>query len=84
MIIALRPGLVAGSGGPTTGAIVQSGETVLTLTIDRPMRIRAYIPEPALSRISPGMNVTVTTDGLANKTLVVISGCARHEVSPAS
>lgn len=45
------------------GAIVQSGETVLTLTIDRPMRIRAYIPEPDLSRISPGMNVTVTTDG---------------------
>ena len=47
------------------GAIVQPGETVLTLTIDRPMRVRAYIPEPDLSRISPGMAVTVRTDGNA-------------------
>jgi HlyD family secretion protein len=47
------------------GAIVQPGETVLTLTIDRPMRVRAYIPEPDLSRIAPGMAVTVTTDGNA-------------------
>lgn len=45
------------------GAIVQPGETVLTLTIDRPMRVRAYIPEPDLTRISPGMAVTVTADG---------------------
>ncbi len=45
------------------GAIVQPGETVLTLTIDRPMRVRAYIPEPDLARISPGMAVTVRTDG---------------------
>ncbi len=47
------------------GAIVQAGETVLTLTIDRPMRVRAYIPEPDLSRISPGMAVNVTADGNA-------------------
>ncbi|MGY4395895.1 HlyD family secretion protein [Sphingomonas sp. UYAg733] len=45
------------------GAIVQPGETVLTLTIDRPMRVRAYIAEPDLSRISPGMKVLVTADG---------------------
>lgn len=45
------------------GAIVQPGETVLTLTIDRPMRVRAYIPEPDLARISPGMAVTLRTDG---------------------
>lgn len=45
------------------GAIVQPGETVLTLTIDRPMRVRAYIPEPDLTRISPGMAVTVKADG---------------------
>lgn len=45
------------------GAIVQPGETVLTLTIDRPMRVRAYIPEPDLTRISPGMAVTVKVDG---------------------
>jgi HlyD family secretion protein len=45
------------------GAIVQPGETVLTLTIDRPMRIRAYVDEPDLHRIGPGMHVLVTTDG---------------------
>ncbi|MDH7976027.1 HlyD family efflux transporter periplasmic adaptor subunit [Sphingomonas sp. AR_OL41] len=49
------------------GAIVQPGETVLTLTIDRPMRVRAYIPEPDLSRIAPGMAVIVTTDGNARR-----------------
>src|SRR5262245_49707694 len=45
------------------GAIVQYGETVLRLNFDRPMRVRAYIDEPALHRISPGMRVLVTTDG---------------------
>ena len=45
------------------GAIVQPGETVFTLTIDRPMRVRAYVPEPDLGRISPGMKVEVLGDG---------------------
>ncbi len=45
------------------GAIVQGGETVMTLTIDRPMRVRAYIAQGSLSRISPGMAVLVTADG---------------------
>lgn len=47
------------------GAIVQAGETVLTLTIDRPMRVRAYVDEADLSRISPDMAVEVTDDGSA-------------------
>jgi HlyD family secretion protein len=45
------------------GAIVQGGETVLTISIDRPMRVRAYVSETDLSRISPGMRVEVTADG---------------------
>lgn len=45
------------------GAIVQPGETVLTLSLDRPLRVRAYIAEPDLSRVAPGMKVTVTADG---------------------
>ncbi|HKX79303.1 MAG TPA: HlyD family efflux transporter periplasmic adaptor subunit [Novosphingobium sp.] len=45
------------------GAIVQPGETVLTLTIDRPMRLRAYVGAEDLSRISPGMAVKVSADG---------------------
>ena len=45
------------------GAIVQGGETVFTLTIDRPMRVRAYVAQGALARISPGMAVLVSADG---------------------
>jgi len=45
------------------GAIVQPGETVLTLTIDNPMRVRAYIDESDLPRLAPGMHVLVTADG---------------------
>ena len=61
--------LIAASAGTVVtrarepGAIVQPGETVLTLSIDRPLRVRAYIDESALSRISPGMAVAVTADG---------------------
>jgi HlyD family secretion protein len=61
--------LVATEGGTVLtrarepGAIVQGGETVFTLTIDRPMRVRAYIAEPDLGRVSPGMAVMVTADG---------------------
>ncbi|MEO6716818.1 MAG: HlyD family efflux transporter periplasmic adaptor subunit [Novosphingobium sp.] len=45
------------------GAIVQPGETVYTLTVDRPMRLRAYVAQTALSRIGPGMMVLVKADG---------------------
>jgi HlyD family secretion protein len=45
------------------GAIALAGETVFVLTIDRPMRVRAYVAEDDLSRISPGMAVRVTIDG---------------------
>lgn len=45
------------------GAIVQPGETVMTLTIDRPMRVRAYVDEPDLHRVAPGMHVLVRADG---------------------
>lgn len=45
------------------GAIVQPGETVLTLSLNRPLRVRAYVAEPDLSRVAPGMEVTVTADG---------------------
>ena len=45
------------------GAIVQPGQTVLTLSIDRPLRVRAYVAETDLSRISTGTKVTVSADG---------------------
>lgn len=45
------------------GAIVQPGQTVLTLSIDRPLRVRAYVAETDLSRVAPGMKVEVSADG---------------------
>jgi HlyD family secretion protein len=60
--------LVAPSGGIITtrvrepGAIVNAGETVLTLTLDAPVWVRAYVSEPDLGRIHPGMVAAVTTD----------------------
>lgn len=45
------------------GAIVQPGDTIFTLTIDRPLRIRAYVAEPDLGRVAPGQSVEVTADG---------------------
>jgi len=45
------------------GAIAMAGETIFVVTIDRPMRVRAYVAEADLSRISPGMDVLVTADG---------------------
>ncbi|BAK64979.1 HlyD family secretion protein [Sphingobium sp. SYK-6] len=45
------------------GAIVAPGETVFTLAIDRPLRVRAYVGEKQLSRVAPGMKVAVTADG---------------------
>lgn len=61
-IVALEGGTVL-TRAREPGAIVQAGETVYTLTIDRPLRIRAYIAEPDIGRVSPGMNVEVNADG---------------------
>lgn len=44
------------------GAIVPAGTTVLTVSLRRPVWVRAYIPEPDLGRIQPGMRVKVYTD----------------------
>lgn len=44
------------------GAIVQPGETVFTLAITRPVRVRAYVAEADLGRIAPGMAVRIKTD----------------------
>lgn len=45
------------------GAITQPGETVLTIALTQPVRIRAYVAEPDLPKVRPGMAVKVTVDG---------------------
>jgi HlyD family secretion protein len=44
------------------GAIVQAATTVLTVSLTRPVWVRAYVPEPSLGRVHPGMKVRVYTD----------------------
>lgn len=49
------------------GAIVQAGQTVYTVALVDPVWIRAYVPEPRLGRMQPGMKVTLTTDSSPGK-----------------
>lgn len=45
------------------GAIVSPSDVVYVLSLTRPVWIRAYVAEPNLSRIHPGMAVEVAIDG---------------------
>ncbi|HTL58505.1 MAG TPA: secretion protein HlyD [Candidatus Limnocylindrales bacterium] len=49
------------------GAILPAGTTVLTVSLKRPVWVRAYVSEPDLGRIHPGMKVTVHTDSTPAK-----------------
>lgn len=49
------------------GAIVQAGQTVYTLLLNDPVWIRAYVPQPRLGRIKPGMAVKVEIDSMPGK-----------------
>lgn len=45
------------------GAMAAPGQTIFTLALVHPVRVRAYVSEPDLSRVRPGMAVKVTADG---------------------
>ena len=49
-----------------TGAIVSPADTVFVLSLVEPVWIRAYVAEPDLGRIHPGMKVKVTSDTRPN------------------
>jgi HlyD family secretion protein len=44
------------------GAVVGAARTVYVLSLDEPVWIRVYVPEPWLGRVKPGMPATVLTD----------------------
>lgn len=44
------------------GSVLNAGEPVFTISIDEPVWIRAYISEPNLGKIYPGMDAEVITD----------------------
>jgi HlyD family secretion protein len=45
------------------GAILQAGSTVYSISLEKPVWIRAYVHEPELGQVPPGTKVTVHTDG---------------------
>lgn len=49
------------------GAIVQPGATVLTLSLDRPVWVRAFVDEPNMGLVVPGTEVEIFTDSRPNK-----------------
>lgn len=49
------------------GAIVEAGQTVYTVALTDPVWIRAYVPQPRLGRIKPGMPVKLSIDSMPGK-----------------
>ncbi len=49
------------------GAILQAGSAVFTLSLVNPVWVRAYVQEPDLGRIHPGMKVEIRTDSRREK-----------------
>lgn len=49
------------------GAMAEAGANILVLSLDRPVWVRAYVPEAQLGRVSMGMPVLVHTDGRPGK-----------------
>ncbi len=49
------------------GAVLQAGSPVFTLCLVSPVWVRAYVQEPDLGRIHPGMKVEIRTDSRRDK-----------------
>jgi HlyD family secretion protein len=65
--------LYAPSAGVIQDRIMEPGDMaspttpVFTLALDRPMWVRAYVPEPSLGKIIPGMKAQIPTDRFSGK-----------------
>jgi HlyD family secretion protein len=49
------------------GAIVATSDVIYVLSLDRPVWVRSYVPEPILGKIHPGLEVRVTSDTAPDK-----------------
>ncbi len=49
------------------GSMLNAGSTVLTLSLTRPVWVRAYVNEASLSKAQPGTEVQIYTDGRPDK-----------------
>ncbi len=45
------------------GSIINPGDTVLTIALTQPVRVRAYIAQSQLPKIKPGMKASIVVDG---------------------
>lgn len=65
--------IIAPSGGTVLsrvrepGAMAAAGATVLVVSLDKPVWVRAYVPEPSLGKVHLGMPVLVHTDSRPGK-----------------
>lgn len=48
------------------GSVVNAGEPIFVISIDSPLWVRAYVTEPNLGKISPGMKARIYTDTKTN------------------
>lgn len=56
------------------GTVINAGASVMTLSIAAPVWVRAYLPEPQLGRIRPGMAAHVYTDSKPNEPIEGLIG----------
>ncbi|MCR6466732.1 secretion protein HlyD [Enterobacter sp. HG048] len=49
------------------GSMLSAGSTVLTLSLTRPVWVRAYVDEPNLGQMQPGRELLLYTDGRPDK-----------------
>lgn len=49
------------------GAMAEAGATILVVSLDKPVWVRAYVPEPKLGKVRLGMPVLVYTDSHPDK-----------------
>jgi HlyD family secretion protein len=56
------------------GTILSGGTTVFTLSLTRPVWVRAYVAESDLGRVAPGTAVEITTDSRPGKPYTGIVG----------
>ena len=66
ILVAPQKGIVL-TRAREAGAIVQAGQTVYTLTLTDPLWLRAYVDEPNLGRVKPGMPVKIQVDAAPGK-----------------
>jgi HlyD family secretion protein len=68
------------------GAMVQAGQTVYSLSLTRPVWIRAYVRQPKLGLIKPGMPARVAVDSAPGKSWPGAVGfiSSRAEFTPKS